>query len=92
MHTLPHENPENGYSLRVGKNLPPNAANLAYVHTDTPAPTKNLLVQNTAHEIPENRPRPAEKIEGLYSQNKIDVSVDNTVQNIKINPKASNKY
>lgn len=55
MPTRPHTNPDNGYSLRIGKNLPPEAANLAYVHTDGPEPEKNLLVINLADTIPENR-------------------------------------
>lgn len=55
MHTLPHTNPEDGYALRIGKKLPKHAANLAYIHTDTPAPSKNVLVQDLTDSIPENK-------------------------------------
>lgn len=54
MTTLPHSNPENGYAVRIGKNLPDAAANLAYIHTDTPNPEKNLLVYDYSSTIPEN--------------------------------------
>ena len=54
MATLPHTNPENGYSLRIGKYVPKNAANLAYVHTDTPSPEKNLLLYDYSNAIQEN--------------------------------------
>lgn len=54
MPTYPHENPENGYALRIGKNLPSDAANLAYVHTDTPEPDKNILIDDYSSNIPEN--------------------------------------
>lgn len=54
MTTLPHSNPENGYSVRIGKHLPSEAANLAYIHTDTPNPEKNLLVYDYSNAIPEN--------------------------------------
>lgn len=54
MTTLPHSNPENGYAVRIGKHLPSEAANLAYVHTDTPSPEKNLLVYDYSTAIPEN--------------------------------------
>ena len=67
MHTLPHENTDYGYSLRIGKNLPDNAANLAYVHTDSPEPKKNLAVINHAQDIPENREKEPEINRGLYS-------------------------
>lgn len=68
MPTKPHTNPENGYSLRIGKHLPPEAANLAYIHTDTPAPEKNLLVMDLARDIPENRERASETRTGLYTE------------------------
>lgn len=68
MPTRPHTNPENGYSLRIGKNLPSEAANLAYVHTDGPEPEKNLLVLNLADTIPENRDKDAKFEAELYAQ------------------------
>ena len=68
MPTKPHTDPENGYSLRIGKFLPPEAANLAYVHTDGPEPTKNLMIVDTALDIPENRERDAETVLDLYTQ------------------------
>ncbi|MFS1019924.1 hypothetical protein ACFC9N_11495 [Enterococcus casseliflavus] len=55
MPTKPHMNTKNGYSLRVGKNLPGNAANLAYVQADTPSPEKNLLINDLTSQIPENK-------------------------------------
>ena len=54
MTTQPHQDSEKGYSLRIGKHLPKNAANLAYIYTDTPAPSKNVLVQDFTENIPEN--------------------------------------
>lgn len=55
MPTLPHQDTENGYSLRVSKNLPKNAANLAYVYADTPSTEKNLLVDDYSNQIAENK-------------------------------------
>ena len=54
MTTLPHSNPENGFALRIGKKLPKRAANLAYVHTDTPAPEKNIVIFDQSDTIFEN--------------------------------------
>lgn len=54
MPTYPHENPENGYAIRIGKNLPSDGANLAYIHTDTPEPEKNVLIEDYSSSIPEN--------------------------------------
>lgn len=54
MGTLPHTNPENGYALRIGKHLPQEAANLAYVHMDSPTPEKNIIVEDYSSSIPEN--------------------------------------
>lgn len=60
MTTLPHSNPENGYALRISKNLPKDAANLAYVHTDTPSPEKNLVIFDYSTSIIENNLLPGE--------------------------------
>ena len=49
MGTLPHTNPENGYALRIGKHLPQEAANLVYVHMDSPTPEKNIIVEDYSH-------------------------------------------
>lgn len=54
MTTQPHQNNTNGYALRIGKKLPKHAANLAYMHTDTPAPTKNVIINDLTGGIPEN--------------------------------------
>ena len=54
MGTLPHTNPENGYALRIGKHLPQEAANLAYVHMDSPTPEKNIIVEDYSSAISEN--------------------------------------
>ena len=75
MSTLPHQDAENGFSLRIGKYLPPNASNLAYVHTDTPEPEKNLFVLNLADEIAENRFKDATHIHNLYTSQQKDTSV-----------------
>lgn len=91
MHTLPHDNPENGYSLRVGKNLPDNAANLAYVHTDSPEPIKNLSVINYAQDIPENRIKEPEIIKDLYttSMENTNLFIDGTLTLKNLFPKQS---
>ena len=62
-------NPKKGYALRIGKHLPKNAANLAYIHTDTPAPSKNVLVQDLTVSIPENSLRINEREDILTSVN-----------------------
>ncbi|TFI05824.1 hypothetical protein E4P35_14610, partial [Thiopseudomonas sp. 4R-3cl] len=91
MHTLPHDNPENGYSLRIGKNLPDNAANLAYVHTDSPEPIKNLSVINYAQDIPENRIKEPEIIKDLYttSMENTNLFIDDTLTLKNLFPKQS---
>lgn len=43
-----------GYSIRVGKKLPPNSVNLAYVHTPEINPEVNLTVTDLSSAIPEN--------------------------------------
>lgn len=43
-----------GYSIRVGKKLPVNSANLAYVYTPKAAPEKNLVINDLSHLIREN--------------------------------------
>lgn len=55
MTTIPHRDGENGYSLRVSKNLPPNSTNLAYIKSDTPSTKKNLLIEQNIKNISENR-------------------------------------
>ncbi len=47
-------NEDRGYSIRVGKKLPPNVVNLAYVHTPQMEPRKNLLVTDVSGDIVEN--------------------------------------
>lgn len=55
MNTRPHVDRKEGYSIRVGRKLPPGATNLAYVYSDTPSPEKNILIEDHAGKIPENR-------------------------------------
>lgn len=43
-----------GYSIRVGKNLPKNSANLAYVYTPQIGPKPNLLINDLSSKITEN--------------------------------------
>jgi len=45
---------DKGYSIRVGKNLPINSANLAYVSTPEMGPTKNLQLNDLSVNIKEN--------------------------------------
>jgi hypothetical protein len=45
---------DKGYSIRVGKTLPQNSANLAYVSTPEMGPTKNLLINDLSGNIKEN--------------------------------------
>lgn len=70
MPTFPHTDPDNGYAIRVGKHLPKHAANLAYVHTDTPTPGKNVLVRDLTDAIPENSLRREEKESFVATVNK----------------------
>ena len=81
MHTLPHSNSDHGYSLRIGKNLPDHAANLAYVHTDSPEPEKNLSVINLANNIAENRKKEATIHKDLYTSSlkDTDFQFDNQI-------------
>ena len=76
LNTKPHQNPKKGYALRIGKHLPKNAANLAYIHTDTPAPSKNVLVQDLTVSIPENSLRINEREDILASVNEEGVLED----------------
>ena len=78
--TIPHNDAQNGYSLRIGKNLPAHAANLAYVHTDSPEPSKNLSVINKANEVPENREKEPDIFHQLYSTKISNTEVDNDNQ------------
>jgi hypothetical protein len=43
-----------GYSIRVGKTLPSDSVNLAYVHTDEVIPSKNLLITDYSNQITDN--------------------------------------
>lgn len=43
-----------GYSIRVGKKLPKNSANLAYVQTPKMKPEENLLINDLSDNIKEN--------------------------------------
>jgi hypothetical protein len=45
---------DNGYSIRVGKKLPQNSANLAYVHSPKISPEDNLMVTDLSDRIREN--------------------------------------
>lgn len=45
---------DKGYSIRVGKNLPANSANLAYVHTPKMSPKVNLFINDVSEKIKEN--------------------------------------
>lgn len=55
MPTRPHENGRDGYSLRVSKNVPNGAANLAYVYNEASTPQRNLSIEDMSTSIPENR-------------------------------------
>ena len=55
LYTKPHTNPENGYAIRISKNLPKNAANLSYVHVDKPTPSKNINLKDYSENIQENK-------------------------------------
>lgn len=54
-----------GYSIRVGKNLPKNSANLAYVSTPAMGPKVNLLINDVSNKITENG------LPSIYQQEKI---------------------
>lgn len=43
-----------GYSIRVGKTLPSDSVNLAYVHTNEVVPSKNLLITDYSNQILNN--------------------------------------
>ena len=45
---------DKGYSIRVGKNVPPNSANLAYVYSAPMNPKDNLKLLDLSMNIPEN--------------------------------------
>lgn len=45
---------DKGYSIRVGKKLPTNSANLAYLHTPKMSPKANLFINDVSHKIREN--------------------------------------
>lgn len=45
---------DHGYSIRVGKRVPANSANLAYVHTPKISPKNNLFITDLTHQIQEN--------------------------------------
>lgn len=45
---------DKGYSIRVGKTLPVNSANLAYVSSEAMAPEKNLHINDLSTNIKEN--------------------------------------
>lgn len=45
---------DKGYSIRIGKTLPQNSANLAYVSTPEMGPTKNLQINDLSGNIKEN--------------------------------------
>ena len=55
MTTIPHSDPDNGYAIRISKNLPEDAANLAYVHVDKPSPSKNISLKDYSRNIQENK-------------------------------------
>lgn len=55
MPTRPHGNGRDGYSLRVSKNVPNGAANLAYVYNEASTPQRNLSIEDLSTSIPENR-------------------------------------
>lgn len=77
MPTIPHHNTNNGYSLRVSKKLPENAANLAYVEADTPSPEKNLLIDDVSSQIPENQINSGEQVEyEVFTQDDMKVETE----------------
>ncbi|UNY39806.1 structural protein [Bacillus phage vB_BauM_KLEB27-3] len=45
---------DKGYSIRVGKTVPPNSANLAYVYSPDMGPEHNLLINDFSSDIAEN--------------------------------------
>lgn len=54
-----------GYSIRVGKKLPKNSANLAYVSTPAMGPKPNLLINDLSDKIKENG------LPSVYQQEKL---------------------
>lgn len=46
---------DKGYSIRVGKTLPKQSANLGYVQTEEASPTNNIFVESFSDKIPENK-------------------------------------
>lgn len=66
MSTHPHSNPENGYAIRISKNLPKNAANLSYVHVDKPTPSKNINLKDYTGNIQENKVSQNEEVFKAY--------------------------
>lgn len=62
MSTIPHQNPENGYAIRISKNLPKDAANLSYVHVDKPTPSKNINLKDFTGNIQENKKQVKEEL------------------------------
>lgn len=80
MVTLPHKDTENGYSLRVSKNLPPNSANLAYVKSDTPSEEKNLLIYDDIKNVAENKLSNSKKNEyKVFSKNNMLLETENGI-------------
>jgi hypothetical protein len=51
---ITNDGADKGYSIRVGKTLPQNSANLAYVSTPEMGPTRNLLINDLSGNIKEN--------------------------------------
>lgn len=43
-----------GSSIRIGKNVPKNSANLAYVYNEELSPEKNIKLESFEHTIKEN--------------------------------------
>lgn len=94
MVTLPHTDTDNGYSLRVSKNLPPNSANLAYVKSDTPSEEKNLLIYNDIKNVSENKLSSGQKIEfKVFSKNNMKLETEDGINSfVRSNIELTDEY
>lgn len=69
MTTHPHQDPKDGYAIRISKNLPPEAANLSYIHVDKPTPSKNINMKDYTQNIQENKLTLNDELIKAYANN-----------------------